>query len=228
MMKDKRLYAFTLAILFFVINCNKNLIYSDIQSSNYDFIFSKDNNLPTGKPSDGKITEKYGWTIIWGKKIFHPGIDFATFCGANVYSTASGKVVYAGYLGGNGNCIRIRHNYGYETIYSHCWKIIVYTGQQIIKGQLIAQAGATGVAGGNVLHYEIIIDGKQVDPEVYITKISNYKCPLLHSYVINQEYSKIKELTENFKNRKTIDTFGLTPLKIAEILKDKRSIELLK
>jgi hypothetical protein len=222
-------YFLTIAVLFFMFNCvSYNTNHNEIKSCNYEFLLTNNDLIPSGLLCNGKITDKYGWINDHGKNKFHTGIDFAAPRGTGIYATASGVVISSFYRSDYGYYIKIRHDFGFETLYTHCSQLIAHKGQQVQKGQLIAKVGASGIACENLLHYEISIDGKQIDPGPYMLKINNCKCFLIHFSVINRNYNQIKELVNNIENKKAIDSFGLTPLKIAEILKDNKSIELLR
>jgi murein DD-endopeptidase MepM/ murein hydrolase activator NlpD len=95
---------------------------------------------------------------------FHPGIDFKGKRGDEVKCTASGKVVFAGWAGGYGNCIRIQHINDIQTVYGHLSKIKVKVGQQVNLGDEIGLVGSTGHSTGAHLHYEVRRHGKANKP----------------------------------------------------------------
>jgi murein DD-endopeptidase MepM/ murein hydrolase activator NlpD len=80
-------------------------------------------------------------------------------------------VISSSWGGGYGYMVRIQHKYGYETIYGHCSKIIVFPGQTIKKGQVIAYVGQTGSATGSHCHYEIRLGGVPINPYPYMSKM---------------------------------------------------------
>ncbi|MFH1743234.1 MAG: M23 family metallopeptidase, partial [bacterium] len=88
-------------------------------------------------------------------------IDYAARVGTPVVAIGSGKVVRAGWHGGYGNCVDIRHNSKYMSRYGHLSKIGVRLGQKVPQGKTIGKSGATGVATGPHLHFEMHIYGKQ-------------------------------------------------------------------
>lgn len=91
----------------------------------------------------------------------HHGTDYAAPIGTPVVAIGSGKVVRAGWHGGYGNCIDIRHNSKYMSRYGHLSKMNVRVGQEVSQGDFIGKAGATGVATGPHLHFEMHVYGKQ-------------------------------------------------------------------
>ncbi|OIO01356.1 MAG: hypothetical protein AUJ49_08110 [Desulfovibrionaceae bacterium CG1_02_65_16] len=102
-----------------------------------------------------------------GEKIDHEthlGVDLASVANAPVPAANSGRIVLAQFFGIYGNCIIIDHGLGLQSLYSHLSEINVTKGQQVAKGQIIAKTGATGLAGGDHLHFGIIISGLQVSP----------------------------------------------------------------
>ncbi len=96
----------------------------------------------------------------------HKGVDFRAPTGTPIPSAGAGRVVARGYNRGHGNFIKIRHNGTFETLYAHLSKFVknVKVGTVVKQGQIIGYAGATGLATGPHLHYEVIKDGKHVNP----------------------------------------------------------------
>ena len=89
-------------------------------------------------------------------------------------AAASGDVVLASYNGGYGNCVMINHGNGVVTLYGHMQSISVSNGQNVKKGQTIGKVGSTGVATGPHCHFEIRINGSQVDPAPYFSGLTYY------------------------------------------------------
>lgn len=100
----------------------------------------------------------------------HTGVDLAmsSAYGKPVYASASGTVISAGWSGGYGKMIKIRHSNGYETWYAHLSSIDVSTGATVYQGQHIGRIGSTGNSTGPHLHFELRINGKDVNPMKYI------------------------------------------------------------
>ena len=95
----------------------------------------------------------------------HLGTDYGAPTGTLVWTTARGEVVYAGWKGGYGKLVEIVHPNGYRTRYAHLSKILVRKGQLVQQKDIIGKVGATGLATGPHLHYEIIKDGHHINPE---------------------------------------------------------------
>jgi murein DD-endopeptidase MepM/ murein hydrolase activator NlpD len=105
--------------------------------------------------------------IYQGKEVdqqTHLGFDLASLVHAEVPAANRGKVVFAGDLGIYGNCVIIDHGLGLQTIYGHLSRISVKPGDTLEKGQIIGNTGATGMAGGDHLHFEMTISGQSVNP----------------------------------------------------------------
>lgn len=112
----------------------------------------------------GTLTSTFKWR--WGR--MHKGIDWAVPNGTAVRASCGGTVVSAGWSGGYGNCITIRHPDGKQTRYGHLSKILVSAGQKVDQGQKIALSGNTGRSTGPHVHFEIIVNGSQVNPLKYL------------------------------------------------------------
>jgi murein DD-endopeptidase MepM/ murein hydrolase activator NlpD len=102
------------------------------------------------------------------KRAMHYGVDLAGWTNASVYSTAPGKVVFAGRKGRYGKLIEIDHGFGLRTRYAHLRKISVKTGQQIVHRQKIGVLGSSGRSTGPHVHYEIRFEGKPLNPRKFI------------------------------------------------------------
>ncbi len=103
-----------------------------------------------------------------GRARMHEGTDFAASHGTPIYATADGVVIHAGWDGGYGRLIRIRHEFGIETRYAHLSNIRVREGQRVSRGDRIGDMGNTGRSTGTHLHYEVRIGGRPVNPMTYI------------------------------------------------------------
>lgn len=110
------------------------------------------------------ISSTYG--PRWGST--HTGVDYAAYYGTSIYSWKDGTVTQAGWNGGYGNFIEVKHGDGTVSRYAHCSKIAVSVGQKVSKGQTIGYVGSTGNSTGNHLHFEIKVNGKFVNPLNYL------------------------------------------------------------
>ena len=119
----------------------------------------------------------------------HKGVDFAAKRGTPVYAAGDGKIERANRYGGYGKYIRIRHNSQYKTAYAHLYKFAkgIRKGNYVKQGSIIGFVGSTGRSTGPHLHYEIILNNKQVNP---------YKLKLPDGKKIP------KELREQFESEK--------------------------
>lgn len=127
--------------------------------------------LPFGMPTEGaRITSGFGGRNdpIHRRRAQHHGMDFAAPTGTPIYSTAEGVVTFSGRQSGYGNVVKIRHAFGFETVYAHLSKSRVQVGQRVRRGMLIADMGSTGRSTGSHLHYEVRIDGQPVNPSKFI------------------------------------------------------------
>jgi len=104
---------------------------------------------------------------IDGFNKMHRGTDFAAPSGTHIMASGSGVVTRARWCGGGGNCIKIKHNSTYETIYAHMKNFArgIKEGSRVKQGQIIGYVGSTGKSTGPHLHYEVIINGKKVNSQ---------------------------------------------------------------
>jgi len=104
---------------------------------------------------------------IDGFNKMHRGTDFAAPTGTPIMASGNGIIKKAGWCGGGGNCVKIRHNSIYETVYAHMSKFArgIKNGVRVKQGQIIGYVGSTGKSTGPHLHYEVIINGKKVNPQ---------------------------------------------------------------
>lgn len=112
------------------------------------------------------ITSLFGYRIspITNVYSLHTGIDIAAPENTEICSAYNGVVEKAEYNEINGNYIIIRHSNTLKTTYNHCNKLLVREGEEVKKGEKIALAGATGYATGNHLHFEVLLNGKYINP----------------------------------------------------------------
>ena len=118
-------------------------------------------------PVTGRITSRYGVNESI-RDHTHKGIDIAATRGTPILATASGKVTFAGWSSGYGYLVKIDHGNGVETYYGHCSKLYVSAGDTVEAGEEIAAVGSTGNSTGNHLHFEIRLNGNQVNPESFV------------------------------------------------------------
>ncbi len=104
---------------------------------------------------------------ILGYNKMHRGTDFAAPSGTPIMASGSGTVTRARWCGGGGNCVKIKHNSTYETIYAHMKAFAkgVREGKKVKQGQIIGYVGSTGLSTGPHLHYEVLVNGKKVNSQ---------------------------------------------------------------
>ena len=104
---------------------------------------------------------------ILGYNKMHRGTDFAAPSGTPIMASGSGTVTRARWCGGGGNCVKIKHNSTYETIYAHMKSFAkgIKEGRKVRQGQIIGYVGSTGMSTGPHLHYEVVVNGKKVNSQ---------------------------------------------------------------
>ncbi|MBT5458625.1 MAG: peptidoglycan DD-metalloendopeptidase family protein, partial [Rhodospirillaceae bacterium] len=128
-------------------------------------------NLPLVAPLDHyKLGSPYGRRKdpINNKWAIHKGVDLSAKNRTTIFATAGGKVVYRGWKGRYGRLVEIDHGFGIRTRYGHMRRISVRRGQTVAVGQKIGQVGTSGRSTGPHVHYEIIVNGKQINPLKFI------------------------------------------------------------
>lgn len=126
---------------------------------------------PAGRPvKSGYISSFFGMRTdpFTGRKARHKGVDFAGRDGAEVVAVAAGVVTWSDKRFGFGKLVEINHGNGFVTRYAHNRENLVAVGDRIEKGQIIALMGSTGRATGPNLHFEVLRDGKVVNPLTYV------------------------------------------------------------
>lgn len=114
-----------------------------------------------------RIASGFGYRIdpVYGTPKLHKGLDFTAPQGTPIYATGDGKVTTAGYdQSGYGNHVIINNGYGYETLYGHMFRIKAKVGQKVKRGEVIGWVGSTGKSTGPHCHYEVHVNGREVDP----------------------------------------------------------------
>jgi len=116
---------------------------------------------PTGS------TAVSGWTFGDPRNPGHIGLDYRCRLGDPIYAADNGVVVFAGWGGGYGNLVRVRHGNGYETYYAHFSAFAVGCGEPVYQGQIVGYCGSTGWSTGPHLHYEIRFNGVPLNPRLF-------------------------------------------------------------
>ncbi|HZT41071.1 MAG TPA: peptidoglycan DD-metalloendopeptidase family protein [Chthonomonadaceae bacterium] len=117
-------------------------------------------------PCNGPITSGFGYRYhpILHYRRMHTGVDIGVPYGTPIHAAAAGRVLFAGYTSGYGNLVVLNHGNGRTTFYGHCSALLVSEGELIHQGQVIARVGATGLATGPHVHFEVRINGVPVNP----------------------------------------------------------------
>jgi murein DD-endopeptidase MepM/ murein hydrolase activator NlpD len=126
---------------------------------------------PEGRPvANGFISSYFGERAdpFDGLETFHKGVDFAGTLGSPVNAVAAGVVTWAGERTGYGKLVEINHGDGFTTRYAHNERTLVNVGQTVKRGEKIALMGSTGRSTGPHVHFEVLRNGRQVDPLSYI------------------------------------------------------------
>ena len=121
-------------------------------------------------PVAGPISSYYGYRTSPGGigSTFHEGVDIAGDYGTPISATAAGTVTQAGWVGGYGYLVEVKHADGIVTRYGHNSTVLVYEGQHVDQGSMIALMGSTGNSTGPHCHYEVRIHGEAVDPMYFL------------------------------------------------------------
>ncbi len=117
-----------------------------------------------------RLSSSYGMRKhpILGYNKMHRGTDFAAPEGTPIMASGDGVVIKAGWCGGGGNCVKIKHNKTYQTVYAHMknFSNLAVPGNRVKQGQVIGYVGSTGMSTGPHLHYEVIENGKKINSQL--------------------------------------------------------------
>ena len=118
-------------------------------------------------PVSGIITSRFGNRESI-RSYGHTGLDIAAPAGTSIKAAADGTVTFSGYSGGYGYVVKMSHGNGIETYYGHCSALYVSAGEKVEAGDTIAAVGSTGNSTGNHLHFEVRVNGNEVNPQNYL------------------------------------------------------------
>jgi len=155
------------------VNGEEINLYNFKDKNNNDFFDIKGQSITKSlmkTPINGaRLSSSFGMRKhpILGYNKMHRGTDFAAPSGTPIMASGSGTVTRARWCGGGGNCIKIRHNSTYETIYAHMKSFAkgIKEGRKVKQGQIIGYVGSTGMSTGPHLHYEVVVNGKKVNSQ---------------------------------------------------------------
>ncbi|MDE0897631.1 MAG: M23 family metallopeptidase [Longimicrobiales bacterium] len=105
---------------------------------------------------------------VHNRPLPHQGIDVSAPTGTPIFASAKGRVIQSGWVVGYGLTVEVDHGFGFTTLYGHASKLIVAVGDEVTRGDVIAQVGSTGTATAPNLHYEVKMNGVAQDPSLFI------------------------------------------------------------
>lgn len=167
-----------------------------VQSKSYDELSklaSRKNDMLASIPAIQPVSNRdlnrmasgFGYRIhpVYKTRKLHTGMDFSAPTGTEIYATGNGKVIAAEYDRGYGYHVIIDHGFGYQTLYGHMSKMKVKKGQTVNRGEVIGLIGNTGTSTAPHLHYEVIKNGKKINPiNFYFNDLSA------------EEYDRVREI----------------------------------
>jgi murein DD-endopeptidase MepM/ murein hydrolase activator NlpD len=128
-------------------------------------------STPSILPTSGWLSSRFSQARmhpIHNRLLPHEGVDIAAPTNTPIFAAAKGRVVRAGWIVGYGMAVEIDHGFGFSTLYGHASKLIAQPGQEVLRGDLIARVGSTGISTSSHLHYEVRVNGVPEDPTTYI------------------------------------------------------------
>jgi flagellar protein FlgJ len=152
-----------------------------LSSMSGDLSGSPNSGLMTPSVSlvSGRVSSEYGWRQdpFDGTLKFHRGTDIAIPSGQDVPAAQAGQVTFAGDKSGYGLTVEVSHGGGLSTRYAHLSEISAVVGDTVAEGQTIAKSGATGLVTGPHLHFEVLDQGRSVDPSAGLTRLAQAARP---------------------------------------------------
>lgn len=165
--------AFTVAYDLNALERRARLLRESIVEASDSLVAHRDllQSTPSLLPTSGFLTSGFSRARlhpIHNRALPHEGVDIAASRGTPILAAARGRVSFAGRRSGYGLTVELDHGYGYSTLYGHADQVLVRVGQQVERGDVIAQVGNTGIATSPHLHYEVRINGTPVNPMNYV------------------------------------------------------------
>ena len=142
----------------------------DLAKNKADMLASIPAIQPIANKDLGRVASGYGYRIhpIYKTRKLHTGMDFTAPQGTPIYATGDGEIAKVRRSRrGYGNHVIVDHGYGYQTLYAHMTKYIVYRGQKVKRGEIIGYVGSTGTSVAPHLHYEVIKNKRKINPVNY-------------------------------------------------------------
>jgi len=128
-------------------------------------------STPSIFPTDGWLSSSFSQSRlhpVHNRPLPHEGIDISARAGTPILAAAKGRVMRSGWVAGYGLTVEIDHGFGFRTLYGHASKLIAQVGDEVTRGDVIAQVGSTGVTTATNLHYEVQVNGVAQDPSRFI------------------------------------------------------------
>jgi len=128
-------------------------------------------SMPSILPTAGWLSSRFSQARmhpIHNRPLPHEGVDIAAPKDTPIFAAAKGRIVRAGWVVGYGLAVEIDHGFGFTTLYGHASRLIVQAGQEVVRGEMIARVGSTGLSTSSHLHYEVRVNGVAEDPAEYI------------------------------------------------------------
>ena len=167
----------------------------DLAKNKADMLASIPAIQPIANKDLGRVASGYGYRIhpIYKTRKLHTGMDFTAPQGTPIYATGDGKIAKVRRSRkGYGNHVIIDHGYGYQTLYAHMRKYIVYRGQKVKRGEIIGYVGSTGTSVAPHLHYEVMKNKRKINPVNYY-----------YNDLSPEEYEKMLEISS--QNNQSFD-----------------------
>jgi len=128
-------------------------------------------STPSILPTKGWLSSRFSQSRlhpVHNRPLPHEGVDISAPTGTPILAAAKGRVVRSGWVVGYGLTVEIDHGFGYRTLYGHASKVIAQVGDEVTRGDVIAQVGSTGITTAPNLHYEVKVNGRAQDPSQFI------------------------------------------------------------
>lgn len=128
-------------------------------------------STPSILPTRGWLSSRFSQSRmhpVHNRPLPHEGIDLSAPTGTPIFAAAKGRVIRSGWVVGYGLTVEIDHGFGFTTLYGHASKLIVQVGDEVTRGDVIAQVGSTGITTAPNLHYEVKVNGVAQDPSGFI------------------------------------------------------------
>lgn len=128
-------------------------------------------STPSILPTRGWLTSRFSQSRmhpVHNRPLPHEGIDVSAPTGTPIAAAAKGRIIRSGWVVGYGLTVEIDHGFGFTTLYGHASKLIAQVGDEVSRGQVVAQVGSTGITTAPNLHYEVKVNGVAQDPSGFI------------------------------------------------------------